>query len=81
MAALLRDPYTSQCYWWAPSELLRRLLFILLINIVPSNLVCIHTNMLSRPLELFLCVGTTATTADGPVCTVHIHYAVSETIC
>ena len=40
MAAILHDPYTNQCYWWAPSELLRRLLFILLITAVPGNLVC-----------------------------------------
>ena len=40
MAAILRDPYTSQCYWWAVLELFRRVPFILLINIVPGNLVC-----------------------------------------
>lgn len=39
MARVLYVPYTNQCCWWAPVELIRRGLFIVLLIIVPGNLV------------------------------------------
>ena len=39
MARVLYVPYANQCCWWAPVELIRRGLFIVLLVIVPRNLV------------------------------------------
>ncbi|XP_065909021.1 uncharacterized protein [Dysidea avara] len=36
---LLQEPFVDQYYWWAPTELIRRLLFIILITAFPGNLI------------------------------------------
>ena len=36
---LLREPFVDRYYWWAPTELIRRLLIIILITAFPRNLV------------------------------------------
>ncbi|XP_065919889.1 uncharacterized protein [Dysidea avara] len=44
MAKLLHEPYTNQYKWWAPLELIRRCVFIILITALPGNLDGIFTN-------------------------------------
>ncbi|XP_065908083.1 uncharacterized protein [Dysidea avara] len=36
---LLQEPFVDQYNWWAPTELIRRLLFIILITAFPGNLI------------------------------------------
>ena len=43
MAKLLKAPYAEDHSWWAPVELLRRILFIIFIIILPGNLVSIYS--------------------------------------
>ena len=81
MTAILRDPYTSQCCWWAPAELLRRFLFILLINIIPGNLVSKYVcSIQCYTYLLVLYVGITVIINDDSGHTIHIYYAIQEKI-
>ena len=41
MSNILKDPFTNNLYWWAPIDLLRRPLFVILITIFPGNLVSV----------------------------------------
>ena len=42
MSNILKAPFTDNLYWWAPIDLLRRPLFVMLIVISPGNLVSIY---------------------------------------
>ena len=37
MSHILKAPFISNLYWWAPVDLLRRLLFVVIIVALPGN--------------------------------------------
>ena len=42
MSKILRAPFVDKFYWWAPGDLLRRLLFVILVVIFPGNPVSVY---------------------------------------
>ena len=45
---VLSKSFSDECYWWAPVELLRRLLVIVSIVVAPGNLVSQLTSVYQR---------------------------------
>ena len=52
MVKVLTYPYTPDYYWWAPIELLRRMLFIICVAISPGNLVSVYNSITSSYLNV-----------------------------
>ena len=42
MSKILRAPFVDKLYWWTPVDLLRRLLFVILVVIFPGNPVSVY---------------------------------------
>ena len=47
--------FSDQCKWWPPVELMRRIIFIIFLNIVPGNLVCsyVYASSLNHMITYF----------------------------
>ena len=60
---LLHKPFCDQYKWWAPTELIRRLLVIIFITAFPRNLVC-HIIIAITVLISFVTDSSDATSND-----------------
>ena len=70
MSDVLRAPFTDNLYWWAPVDLLRRLLFVILMVAVPGNPVSVST-LLQNYLQLMFSTD----------CSAVIDYGLYDNIC
>ena len=70
MSDVLRAPFTDNLYWWAPVDLLRRLLFVVLMVAVPGNPVSVST-LLQNYLQLMFSTD----------CSVATDYGLCDNIC
>ena len=65
MKNILQHPFSMDCQWWAPIELIRRFLIIVFIIIDPGNLVsieekviCRHTHVAATCMYMYTYVAT-----------------------
>ena len=84
MAKLLKAPFAKGHNWWAPIELLQRILFVIFIMILPGNLVSkrVFTQLckysfkqifLQAPVLLFTMVCTAVVAYAKPFRTAYVN--------
>jgi len=74
---LLLEPYDNQYKWWAPTELIR-LLVIILITAFPRNLVC-HI-IIAITVFLSFVTDSSDATSDDRCSSVHVYSTIPKIV-
>ena len=74
---LLHEPYDNQYKWWAPTELIRRLLVIIFITAFPRNLVC---HIIAITVLISFVTDSGDATSDDRCSSVHVYSTIPKIV-